>query len=141
MTLNERLQMLDIEREVQLGNIIKVDDSNLRCTRGLLPFVLTILDGVGALTLSNQQVGSVFLQYGKKGSGYVYIPEDVPSEQLPENFPTLQRLRELPEEYFFKPVGMFNQDIGDTLQFSLVRTEDKRVFVRCHYDLTRRRNI
>ena len=66
MTLNERLQMLDIEREVQLGNIIKVDDSNLRCTRGLLPFVLTILDGVGALTLSNQQVGSVFLQYGKK---------------------------------------------------------------------------
>ena len=61
---------------------------------------------------------------------------------LPNNYRRIfQRLRELPEEYFFKPVGMFNQDIGDTVQFSLVRTEDKRVFVRCHYDLTRRRNI
>lgn len=139
----------DVEEELRTEQCKPITEDTLRSTRGVLPWVLTILEKLGAPGLIIQErMTACFVTYGTRDSdGSVYLPlageylqeprgvfqvkiPGVTTFQYPLGFPTMEFLRTLPDDYFGKPIE-FERSEGFTIPFSLERDGDK-LYVRTH---------
>ncbi|HIH15363.1 MAG TPA: hypothetical protein HA360_02855 [Nanoarchaeota archaeon] len=107
-----------------------VDDSTLRRTKGYLPFVLSILEGVGVSIPSEKEIARLFLEHGERSGWYKDEVVLRDGAVLPANYPTLEYLRTLPEGFFGPRVTLYNSDLQRDVPFSLARI-DYRIFIRC----------
>lgn len=139
----------DVEQELRTKQCKEITEDALRTTRGVLPWVLTILEKLGMHGLiTTERMQACFVTYGERDvDGSVHLPLEgeyseqqrgafkikIPSVttfQYPLGFPTLEVLRALPDDYFGKPVD-FERSEGFTIPFSLERDGD-RLYVRAH---------
>lgn len=133
MTLDDAITPFDVEKETRENTAQLITEERLRCTQGLLPWVLTILEKLGAPIPSPIEVQLAFMQYGQREyDGAVSIPTSISDGLLPQHFPTLFGLqRMLPNRYLDKPVPIFNSSYNCDIPFSLARSGDD-IYVRCH---------
>ncbi len=130
----------NLEAEIAEGLAKELTDANLRSTRGYFPFVASILDKLGAELISNEEVQRLFLEHGNRSWGLLpttFYQGDVSVEvsidanvRLPSNYPTLDYLRNLSDEYFWRPV-LNRTNSGIDVPYSLAKLDD-RYFVRVH---------
>lgn len=122
-------QDLDIEGELRARDLVELSDDLLLNTRSYIPWVLTILHDLEVNTITHDEFVLLGLRCGRQDyfDGPVFLPYDV----VPDNYPTLDYLRRLPDQYFGNPVPMYNSSLKMNVPFSLARLED-RIFLRCH---------
>lgn len=110
----------DLEAEVARRDAILLTEQNLTNTRGTLPFVLSVLEGLGIKTISPEELILLLIREGiRLNDGSVSLPGNI---EYP-SFPSLSFLRKLPDHYFGREVELQTQ-YGFKAPFSLVRVKD-----------------
>ncbi len=130
----------DVEEELRTNKMKVIDEGSLWSSRGLLPYILTILERLGAPgIITERELKSFYLENAARvwrSNGVMMVCDgevSLPAGhtiQYPPGFPTPAFLRALPDDYFGKQVE-FPRSEGFSVPFSLERDGDK-LYVRVH---------